>query len=66
MIPIGLDMLQAKKRGYPFPELIQELDDDSRDVTTVKQMIKRMTVFEPKDRAKLQEINEILATMGGQ
>ena len=65
MMPIGAQMAQLRQLNYPLPEYVQDSPTDSPQITSLKNNIRRMIKYEPKERCQMRQVVVTLEELGG-
>ena len=62
---LGEEMLRAKNGGQPLPVVISDSAGDSRQMKSVKTLIRGMTAYSPTQRTKMREVVSTLEEADG-
>ena len=65
MLPIGAQMAQLGQLGLPIPEFVKNDDSDSPRVKSLKNLIRRMIKYEPKQRCSMRQVVAVLEDLEG-
>ena len=65
MMPIGAQMAQLRQLNIPMPDVVQNSPSDSSKVAAVKNIIRRMIKYEPKERCQMRQVVVTLEELGG-
>ena len=65
IMAVGQEMMMMHTMKQPMPVLVKDDASDPPKIKTIKQMIKRMTVFEPKERLSMKEVDQALKGLQG-
>ena len=62
---VGQELMMLNQQNKPMPDLIKDEAGDSDKVKAVKAMIRQMTLFDPKKRLTMAEVEQKLTAVNG-
>ena len=65
IMPIGAQMAQLHQLNIPMPDVVQNNPTDSQQVSSVKNIIRRMIKYESNERCQMRQVVASLEEIGG-